>query len=373
VAYLNYAGMGILSARTRQELHEAVDRFLSSRGTAGFDGFDQARQAARDRAAALLGCLPEEVAFVPNTGAGLHLVAGGLDWRPGDEVVLFDRDFPANVQPWLRLAGRGVVPRWVPMRDGGYDLADVARTLTARTRLVAVSHVSFLTGFRLDLARVCELARGAGALVCVDAAQSAGALPVSLAASGADFLAAGGHKWLCGPPGSGLFACRAEVLDRLPHAPFGWTGYEGARAFMLEGEGRFTYDLSPKRSARRFESGAPSVLAILGLGRALADLTEAGMETVSRRVLELAGRLRREVAARGYLVAGPGGPAGEATSGIVTFAHPSRPNGAVVRDLARRGIVLGFPDGMIRASAHAWTSDEEIDELLDALPAPGPG
>lgn len=368
MAYLNYAGMGVPSPATRRALHEAVDRFLSSRGTAGFDGFDEARQAARDRAAALLGCLPEEVAFVPNTSAGLNLVAAGLDWRPGDEVVVFDRDFPANVQPWLRLSRRGVAPRWVPMRDGRHETSDVEAALSPRTRLVAVSHVSFLTGSRIDLAGVCELAHATGALVCVDAAQSAGAVPVSVATTGVDFLAAGGHKWLCGPPGSGLFACRTELLDRLPHAPFGWTGYEGARTFMVEGGGRFTYDLPLKASARRFEPGAPSVLAVLGLGRALEDLAEAGIDAVASRVLELAGRLRRGVAARGYRVLGPADPAGESGSGIVTFAHPGGPNGPIVHELARRGIVVGFPDGWIRASAHARTRDDEIEELLDALP-----
>src|SRR5439155_6021588 len=135
-------------------------------GTARVRALTLMMMRARQAAATLLDCTPQEIALVQNTSTGVHLVADGLHWRPGDEVVVFDRDFPANVRPWTRLAGRGVTVRWVPMRDGGYDLGDLAAVLTPATRLVAVSQVHFVTGFRVDLDRVCALAATVGALVC---------------------------------------------------------------------------------------------------------------------------------------------------------------------------------------------------------------
>src|SRR5439155_7376684 len=149
-AFLNYAGGGRLRPRARDAMHEALDEILPF-GTARVRALTLMMMRARQAAATLLDCTPQEIALVQNTSTGVHLVADGLHWRPGDEVVVFDRDFPANVRPWTRLAGSGVTVRWVPMRDGGYDLGDLAAVLTPATRLVAVSQVHFVTGFRVDL------------------------------------------------------------------------------------------------------------------------------------------------------------------------------------------------------------------------------
>jgi selenocysteine lyase/cysteine desulfurase len=364
VAYLDYAGLGRIPERARAAMAHAVNELLPG-GAATMGPLMGARKQARAAAAALLDCGSDEVALVANTSAGIHLVADGLDWAAGDEVVLFDQEFPANVRPWLRLQARGVVVRWVAMKDGAYDLADLDAALSGRTRVVAAPHVHFRTGSRLDLDAVTERAHAAGALVCVDAVQSLGALPLSAAATPFDFLAAGAHKWLCAPPGTGLFFCRRDRLDLLRWAPTGWWGYDEASDLLLKGDGHLDYDLPLRPSARRLEGGMPDLLGILGLAHALEDLVEAGMDNVGRRVLARADRIRRGVAERGYLLELP---EGAAQSGIVGFRHPFRPSAEVQAGLGERGVVVSFPDGTLRASPHHRTTDDELAALFDALP-----
>lgn len=361
--YLDHAGIGPVRPPALAAMHGALDEVLAS-GAVNYAAFFAARDEARAAAARLIGADGDEIALVANTSAGLQLVADGIGWRAGDEVVVFDRDFPANVHPWRRLAARGVVVRWVPERHGGYDLADVAAAVGPATRLVAVSHVHFVTGFRIDLAAVGAIAAEVGALVCVDAAQSLGALAVSVTDAPVDFLAAGGHKWLGAPPGTGVLYCRRDRLDVLRDAPAGWFGYDRSQDLLVKGEGHFTYDLPLRPSARRFEGGMMNFVGLVGLAAALGELEAVGVAAVAERVLALAGRLRDGLAARGYRVLGPG--ADEARSGIVSFAAPGAER--LHAALTAKGIHVSFPDGKVRISPHYWNADDDVDRLLDALP-----
>lgn len=354
-AYLDYAGIGLVRERARTAMREAIDEVLAE-GSPQYGRFFAARGAARRSAAALLGCAEDEIALTANTTAGLQLVADGLAWRAGDEIVVFERDFPANVQPWRALERRGVALRWVPMRGGRYELADIAAAMGTATRLVAVSHVHFVSGCRVDLPAIAALAQPHGALLCVDAVQSLGALPVPL--SGVDFLAAGGHKWLGGPPGTGLLYCRRDRLDLLAGAPLGWFGFDGSDHIFGREAGNLRYALQPRPAARRFEGGMLNFVGIAGLAAAIDDLLDAGPDAVAGRVGALAGRLRAALADRGFAVT-----AGD--SGIVSFATD---DGARISALLDRNKVhCSYVDGHIRISPHFWSTDAEIAELLAAL------
>lgn len=361
-AYLNYAGMGRLRPRARDAMSAALDEILPY-GTANAGPLMAALGRARAAAGALLGCAVDEVALVPNTSTGVHLVADGIGWRPGDEVVLFDRDFPANVRPWTRLVRYGVRIRWVPLRRGGYDLADLAAALSPATRLVAVSFVHFATGHVVDLGAVCELAASVGALVCVDAVQGLGVLPLSVRDTPVDFLAAGAHKWLCGPPGTGLFYCRRDRLDLLGGGVTGWFGYAGAADMLTKGDGYLSYDLPLHAGARRFEGGMPNLLGLLGLAHALEELNEVGVDAVYQRVLGHTATIREAATKRGYVLLDE-----HARSGIVGLRHPVRPSGEICAALAEQGCHLSYPDGTLRASPHFWTTDDEIAAFIALLP-----
>jgi selenocysteine lyase/cysteine desulfurase len=367
-AYLDYAGFGRLRPAAVTAMSAALERVLPD-GSARVGELFGARATVRDAVARLLECTPAEVALVPNTSTGIHLVADGLDWHPGDRVLLCEGDFPANVRPWLRLERQGVKVDRVPLRGGGHLLEDMASAIGPDTRLVAVSHVNFATGFRCDLDAVCALAAEVGALVSVDAVQSLGALPVSMADTPVDFLAAGAHKWLCGPPGTGVFYCRAERLPLLRTTPTGWFGFEGA-ADLMKGSARLRYDLPERATAARVEGGMYNILGTVGLAAALAELESVGVAAVTARVLRLSDRIRTGLQERGYSLAGPAGAA--ARSGIVSFYEPGGDSAAMVADLVGTGIHVSLPDGLVRVSPHYWTNDAEIDFLLSAIPVRRP-
>jgi selenocysteine lyase/cysteine desulfurase len=363
-AYLDHAGFGRLRPAAVAAMRTALEEVLPH-GSAELGRVFGARNAARRSFARLLDCTPEEIALVPNTSTGIHLVADGLDWRPGDRIVLFDRDFPANVRPWQRLRERGVELSWVPMRDGGYRMADVAAAVVPGTRLIAVSHVNFATGFRCDLDGICALAAEVGALVCVDAVQSLGALPLSLARTPVDFLAAGAHKWLCGPPGTGVFFCRAARLESLRTVPSGWFGYEGAAEVTRGHPGGLRYDLPERGTAARVEGGMYDLLGMVGLAQALADLEAVGIDAVAERVLALGDRLRAGIADLGHRLVIPDQRDGH--SGIVSFTSPETAGMLIAERLASAGVQVSVPDGLVRVSPHFWTTDEEVLLFLSRL------
>ncbi|MGQ0839887.1 aminotransferase class V-fold PLP-dependent enzyme [Actinokineospora sp.] len=362
-AYLDYAGLGRLREPARSAMRVALDEVLPE-GSAEVGRIFPARRLARATAAELLDCSPDEVAFVPNTSTGIHLVADGLDWRPGDEVVVFERDFPANVHPWRALRDRGVTLSWVPMRDGGYRLADVEAAIGPATRLVAVSHVNFATGFRIDLDAVCALARARGALVCVDAVQSLGVLPLSLRRTPVDFLAAGAHKWLGGPMGTGVFFCRATRLASL-RVPGGWFGFSGANDMLSKGAGHFSYDLAPLPTAARVEGGMYDVLGMVGLAAALAELRQVGIFEVAARVRHLTQWLCAELAELGCAISA--NTDGDSWSGIVSFVHPGVASVRLAEELVAGGVHVSQPDGQVRVAPHYWTEDVEVRRLLAAV------
>lgn len=364
-AYLDYAGLGPLRNRTVDAMRRVLDE-VYTQGTARLDAFLSTRPAARAAAAWLLECAPDEVALVPNTSTGIHLVADGLRWRAGDEIVVFDGDFPANVHPWCRLAEReNVRLSWIPMRGGRYELDDVAAAIRPATRLIALSHVNFATGFRLDLDALCALAAHVGALVCVDAVQSLGALPLSVAQTPVDFVAAGGHKWLCGPPGTGVFYCRADRLALLERIPCGWLGFDNALDMLTMGPGHLRYDRPLRESAGRVEGGMYDIAGVAGLCATLEELANIGTAAISERISMLTQRLYSGLAELGYVTEHT--PGKDSWSGIVSFTDPRRDPGVLVEQLRAEGIRVSFPDGKVRASPHYWTDEQEVDLLLDVL------
>lgn len=362
--YLNYAGVGILPETVKAVIGEALETIVS-RGSTRFLQALEGIDGYRKTVSKFLGCRPAEIAFTGNTSSGLRLVAQGLDFKTGDEVVVFENDFPANVLPWLELKRKGVNVAWVPMKNGGYDLADLGARLNPRTRLVAVSHVNFMTGFRIDLDEVCALARRSGALVCVDAIQGLGAVPLDLARTPVDFLACGGHKWLCGPLGSGLFFCREKNLDLFANASGGWLGYEGSADFLFKGEGHFRYDRELKRGAERFETGVPNVLCQFGIGESVRVLEEIGGEKIASRIRERVRELEEGIRGKGYRILTP---AQEHRSGILSFVHPKKDGLEIFKFLTDRDAHVAFPDGKLRVSPHYWTTEDEVREFVGLLP-----
>ena len=179
-------------------------------------------EAARLATARLIGANRAEIALIHNTTAGINLIAEGIDWQPGDNIVTLDDEFPANVYPWLNLQHRGVETRQASTIEGHVEPDAIAQLCDSRTRVVSVSWVGYANGCRRDLAAIGQIAHRHGALFFVDAIQGLGVFPLDVKETGVDFVAADGHKWMLGPEGAGIFYMRREHLDLLRPFGIGW-------------------------------------------------------------------------------------------------------------------------------------------------------
>ena len=359
IAYLNHAGVAPISTRVA----EAIARYArgaSERGAFDYTKtYDREIERVRERVATLLGAKVSEIAFAKNTTEGLGFVAAGLDWRPGDQVVTCDLEFPSNVYPWWSLRDREVETIMLPGRDGLLPLESVAQALKGpRVRVLALSSVEFGSGARNDLAALGALCRERGVLFCVDAIQSLGCLPLDVQACGIDFLAADGHKWLLSVEGCGIFYCAARVRDQLTPRVVGWRSVENNLDFD-----RYHFDL--QGSAGRFEEGTPNTCGIFALGAAIDLLLEIGIDAIGRRVLELTDLLIDGLRERGARVLSPRGEG--LSSGIVSFLAGDEPPAETVSRLRLAGVFTAARGGGVRASPHFYNDADDLDLLLTTI------
>jgi cysteine desulfurase / selenocysteine lyase len=356
-AFFDHAAVAPLTRRAQQAMTDWA-RDLAENGDVHDPQWVQRVEEVRRRAARLLGCDPLDLAFVKNTSEGIGIVAEGFPWQPGDNVVTAAEEYPANVYPWMNLAGRGVEVRLVPSRDRRLWVEDIRAALTERTRLVSLSFVEYASGFRNDLEAVGSLCRERGVYFAVDAIQGLGVLPLDVGRLPVDFLAADGHKWLLGPEGAGILYVRRDLVDLLHPVGVGWNSVVGARDFS-----RLDFRLKPH--AGRWESGSLNVAGITALGASLELLLEIGIPDVAERVLQLTDYLCERTARAGLEVYSSRLPRDR--SGIVSLVAP----GGDVRQLVKRcrgqGVVVNQRAGRLRLSPHCYNSEEEIDRFLAAV------
>jgi selenocysteine lyase/cysteine desulfurase len=303
----------------------------------------------------LIGCAPEDVSLVRSTSEGLSLIAEGLDWSPGDEVLVGSEEFAANVAPWLGLARHGVKIVRFPQPDGRVEPAQVERHLSERTKVLAVSWVAFHSGWIAPLAQLGRLCRDRGILLVVDAIQGLGVLPMHMGSLSIDALVADGHKWLLGPEGAGLLATTPALRERLYPVITGW------RNIVREPKSYFLDTLELRTDGRRFEPGATNDIGVAGLAAALDLLTAVDRENIQTRVEVLSRLLTRILLAHGWDVFSPG--SGHPIAGIVAARHPGVSPEEAARRLAERSVVVSVRQGYVRFSPHFYTTRGELEAL----------
>ena len=365
MVFLNHAGVAPISPLAANALHAYAEK-ASNSAYVGAAWYPRAVRI-KDLVARLINAdSADEIAFVPNTSAGLALVARGLDWRAGDNVVITDVEYPANRYPWQDLGRFGVELVEVRQQpDGTIDPQQVIDAITDRTHVVSLSHVQYASGYKIDLTPIADAAHAKGAYLCVDAIQSVGVMPVDAQALGIDFLAADGHKWMLSPEGCGIFYCRRDLIEKLHPAVVGWMNMVDATNY---GDYRFKFD----PTARRFEPGSYNLPGIFALGASIKMLLDVGLNTVWQRVEAVTTHLCDGLADKGYRVFSPRGPGQR--SAIVSFEPPdpavreTPPVDRIVTDLQRQQIIIVTREGRLRASPHFYNTPQQIDTLLDALP-----
>jgi cysteine desulfurase / selenocysteine lyase len=360
-AFFNHGGVAPISARAAAEL----ERFgREARDDAYLTGkWYKRAEVTRRLAAQLIHADPKEIAFVKNTSEGIAFVANGLDWQAGQEVISTAVEYPANVYPWMDLAARfGVKHVMVPERkEGGTGriaIEDLFAAVTPRTRMIAISHIEYASGYRNDLVAIGNFCRERGILLCVDAIQSCGAFPVDVQAMNIDFLSADGHKWMLGPEGCGFFYCNVKHLTTL-RPEIGWMN-------VINSADYGSYDFTLRADAKRFECGSYNIPGVLALGASLGLLLEVGIDLVQKRILSLTDQLCDGLRQKGYDIFSSRLP-GEA-SGLVTFTSPRHSHDEIVARLDEKRIIIVLREGRLRASPHFYNTPEQIDALIAALP-----
>jgi cysteine desulfurase/selenocysteine lyase len=357
-AYFDHAAVAPLTQRARRALIEYADE-VAANGVVNDPDRVRRIEAVRHLASQLLNADPLDVAFIKNTSEGIGIVAEGIRWRAGDNVVTAEDEYPTNLYPWMNLAERGVELRRVPSREGRIFLDDLRNAIDGHTRLVSLSFVEYASGFRNDLFAVGEMCREKGVLFFVDAIQGLGALPIDVQQMPIDFLAADGHKWLVSPEGSGLFWIRRERVEQLHPVGVGWNSVIDSRNFS-----RVEFRLKPH--AGRWESGSLNVGGVLALGASLELLLAVGIHAIAERVLYLTEYLCERCRQAGLTVYSSRRP-GEA-SGIVSLIVDGDA-GALKQRCRDAGIVVNQRAGRLRVSPHAYNSTEELDRLVALLGA----
>jgi cysteine desulfurase / selenocysteine lyase len=341
-------------------MQESIERAtIDSRN---YDGELERIEETRTLVARLLECGRDEIAFTGPTASGLNTVANGLEWKPGDEVVCYLDDYPANVYPWLALERHGVKPVLLETpRIGEITPEVVERALTKRTKLVALASANYISGYRIDLEAIGALCAERGVLFSVDAIQTMGVFPVPL--RNVDFASAGAQKWILGPSGAGILFVKKSRHDLLrPSTIGGWNVV--SPNFISQRDVKF------ETGGRKFEPGAYTHTVLAGLRAAVELLLEAGPNEISKQIGKLTQSLRDQLAPGGFEFLSPS----EAKNrcGILTFRHPGVPSDALWEAAMKNDIVISLRfdranRSWLRASPHFYNTTVEIERLIDSM------
>ena len=360
-AYLAHAAVCPLPACAR----DAVSDYAAACTGGDQEDFVPANllRDTRQLAANLIGAELREIALVGPTSLGLSFIAQGIDWQPGDNIIVHGDDYPSNVYPWMALAERGVeLKRLEPSAPGRIEPEDVFELIDSRTRMAALASCHYVSGYRIDIGTIGRELRSRGILFCVDGIQTVGAFPTPV--EHVDFLAADAHKWMLGPCSAGILYVKREMQDRLKPVVQGWHNLNCPDFIAQE-----TLDYKP--DARRYEAGTANLLGIVGHHASLQLLDALGLAKIAADLLAKRQRLVPELLAKGCDVLHADVPEANA-SGIVAFSKPGEDMAALQARLGQAGVTVSLRvmrDGskLIRLSPHFYNTPAELYRLLEAL------
>lgn len=358
--YLNHAAVSPPPITTTRAVESQL-RDVSENGSINYRSWLAVKERTRRLLANLLGARPEQVAFMRNTSDGLSTVANGMKWRAGDNIVTFQREFPSNIYPWLRIRDTlGVELRMCEEREGRVDLQGLAELIDENTRLVAISHVQYASGFRSDLERLSRLARQRDALLVVDVIQSVGVIPVNVQAEQIDVAAGACHKWLLASEGIGYLYLSDRARERIEPTLVGWVSVPNPEDYS-------NFEQGWNRDALSWETGTTATALIHGLEASIDLLTTAGTQKIAAYLEGLTDHLCDRLKTSDYKVVSSR-LAGE-KSQIVCIRH----RGALTPmdlyiHLRDRNIITAPRGDRLRIAPHLYNTRGEIDELIDALP-----
>lgn len=359
--YLNHAAVSPPPLPVTEAVAAQIEDVVQH-GSLHYRSWVMVRERARRLAAEMIGARTSHLAFVRNTSDGLSTVANGLKWQPGDNIVTFRNEFPSNIYPWLRLReSEGVEVRMCEERDGRMELDELVNLIDDKTRIVAISHVQYASGFRADLERLGRAARRHNALLVVDVIQAMGALPINVEAELIDVAAGACHKWLLAPEGIGLLYLSERALERIEPTLVGWYSVPVPEDYGNIEQGW-------KNGALAWETGTQPTALLHGLDASLRLLTETGIERIAAHLDDLTDQLCEGLASKRDYELVSSRRAGE-KSQIVCLRHKGKwtPQ-ALYTHLKKQNIIVAPRGDRLRVAPHLYNIPAEIESLLRALP-----
>ena len=358
--FLAHAGVCPLPRRVSEAIARcAQDGTLGDQEAFMLHRLDEARKLA----ARLLNCTSEEIALVGPTSLALSFVAAGLNFRKGDNILIYHDDYPSNVYPWMALAEQGVQVRLLNTRGlGVIRPVDVMGQVDENTRLVALASCHFISGYRIDHAAIGKFLRERGILFCLDAIQTVGAFPTTV--EHVDFLAADAHKWLLGPCAAGLLFVRRDLQEKLNPPVYGWHNVRSPN-FVAQDKIEFRND------ARKFEAGTHNLLGLTGLIAAMELALEIGVENIAAELARKRAWFASALLAKNFSVLNPKPEPGNVSS-ITSIFQPGKDLTPLHKKLTDAGVVTSLRTDRkgqhyLRFSPHFYNTDEELQQAVDLI------
>ena len=357
--YLNHAAVSPWPVRTAR----AVQKFAEDNMIEGSLQYPEwlKKESELRRQARLILNAPSvnDIALLKNTSEALSVVAYGLDWKQGDNIVSSNQEFPSNRIVWESLASKGVEFREADLNTTNSPEDALFSLVDEKTKLITISSVQFGTGLRMDLKQIGHFCREKAILFCVDAIQSLGAIQFDVQEINADFVMADGHKWMLGPEGLAIFYSKPEARDHLNLNQFGW--------HMVKTQGDFDIrDWEPALTSRRFECGSPNMLGIHALNASLSLLLEIGIENIEKEVIRRSEYIIEKLSANNKLVLITSGSK-KRYAGIVTFQINNFDNEGLFQYLIDNNIFCALRGGGIRLSPHFYTPISQLEQTIEVI------
>jgi len=356
IIYFNHASTGPISIKVK----ERIEVFLKERSEEKIDdyyAFKDVSDETKEMIGEMINCPSDRIAFLDNTTNGIIWLVKGIEWKPGDRIILNDVEFPANVYPFLQLKEKGVEIDFIKSKNGIVTAEEVIESLKPETKLISISFVQFLSGYRVDLEKIGKVCREEGVIFCVDAIQGLGAVRLDVEKCKIDFLSSGVQKWLLGLQGLAFIYVRKELQEKMKSAPIGWLAVKDAWDLL-------NFDLTTKETAERFQPGTLNNLGIYAFNSSMKLFKEFGFYEIEKQVLINSRYFINKLAETGYkspLLSLPDNN----LSGIVSFRSENVEK--IFDHLSQKKIICSLRERYIRFAPHFYNTREEIDIVVNEL------
>jgi len=354
--YFNHAAIGPWSSLVLDRINEYAGQRSFSK-IENYQSLIRWSVGAKEKLGKLIGATSDRIAWVDNVSNGTNILAQGMDWKSGDRILLNDIEFPSNVYPFMNLKKLSVEIDFAKSRNGIIDAEDLKALITPKTKLISISLVQFLSGYRADIDAIGELCKSHGIIFCVDAIQATGVVKIDVNKSNIDFLTGGSQKWLMSSQGLSYIYISEELQSRIEQKFVGWASVKNAWNLL-------DFELTFRDSADRFQNGTVNALGIAIFDASLSMFSQFGIENIESRVLENSNYFIKKLADLG-LEPVLNNVGLKNIAGIISFKHNKSQE--IFELLEKRKIYAAVREGMVRLSPHFYNTIEEIQNSVDQL------